>query len=202
MLRRTERRSKVSTFDPNNIPRLVSDGVLLDECRADLAAAQAEVVARSNHYEQRLREVALAHLAEVAELRRELEQANAGKGTLRNHPDLLTPAQELIAEQQSHDRTSKMLHTRIAAAESRACTPAERAVLACMADIPLCVLEECISEWPEAFPPKVAFRFELARRATREQPAGECDAHHAFECKQCKPAPVSGAKEPSDAADE
>jgi len=142
----------VSAFDPNKIPRLVSDGVLLDECRAELAAAQAD-------FDKRLSDAEIAHQAEVAELRADRDRQ-------------MQRGDDYYSEWQAAESRACSLSSDLAAASI---TPAERAVLEAMAKVPGnwvkwmaggagCWEVESFASLGEA---------ELARRATREQPAGE-----------------------------
>ena len=168
----------MSAFDPNKIPRLVSDGVLLDECRAELAAAQAD-------FDKRLSDAEIAHQAEVAELRADRDRQ-------------MQRGDDYYSEWQAAESRACSLSSDLAAASI---TPAERAVLEGMRDVSLELLHMMIDHehqcWaPELEPVALA---ELTRRATREQPAGECKyvgRCNSTRCKACnpEPAPVSGAK--------
>jgi len=172
----------VSAFDPNKIPRLVSDGVLLDECRAELAAAQAD-------FDKRLSDAEIAHQAEVAELRADRDRQ-------------MQRGDDYYSEWQAAESRACSLSSDLAAASI---TPAERAVLEAWKAQDRDDLRILQTMWTGHISvcatAEIARRDdELARRATREQPAGECKyvgRCNSSRCKACnpEPAPVSGAKE-------
>jgi len=146
-----------------------------------LAAAQAEVAER-HRAELHWMSVAAKAQAEVAELRRELEQQ---RELAKHRGDCLV---------KQLDATLAMRRAK-EDAESRACTPAERRVLEACGQIPRQSLLAIAEQWPST---GELVSLLLARRATREQPAKGCvhsDFMRGMVCDECAPAPVSSAKE-------
>ena len=96
-------------------------------------------------------------------------------------------------ESERHQYVVKLdaLREEVAAAEARAKTPAEQAVLAGMAKIPDHVLRWHIKL--DGHNSDAAYA-ELARRA-EPQPVCKCGTGHPLDCPVHKPAPVCGAKE-------